>query len=306
MTMPGDDPVGAAHLRDVGVIGLGAMGSPVARALLTAGYRVLGHDVDAVRVARLTGLGGEAAASPAEVIAGAPVVLSMLPSAAALAKVCDDIAAGSSGRVPPDAVLAELSTLGRATKVDARDRLAPLGISVLDCGLSGTASQAEQGDLVVYASGDRAAFERCGGAFDAMGRSIHYLGEFGAGAATKLVANHLVALHIAAAAEALLMAQRAGLDLDVTLAALTDGAGTSRMLEVRGPTMVSGAYLPASMRMELFLKDLGLIEALGAEVGSPLPLLAAVAAAYRAAVAAGMGALDTAAMFTWLEDRSHD
>ena len=290
----------------VGVIGLGAMGSAAARALLAAGRRVLGYDVDPVRVVGLAELGGEAAPSPAEVIAGAPVVLSMLPSADVLADVCDGIAAGSAGRVPPDAVLAELSTFGRATKADARDRLAPLGITVLDCALSGTASQAEQGDLVVYASGDRAAFERCTGAFDAIARSIHYLGAFGAGAATKLVANHLVALHIAAAAEALLMAQRAGLDLDVTLTALTDGAGTSRMLEVRGPAMISGAYVPASMRMELFLKDLGLIEALGAEVGSPLPLIAVVAAAYRDAVAAGMGALDTAAMFTWLQDRPRD
>jgi 3-hydroxyisobutyrate dehydrogenase-like beta-hydroxyacid dehydrogenase len=279
------------------------MGSPVAKALLAAGRRVLGFDPDALRMARLTELGGDVARTPAAVVAGAPVVLSMLPSADALANVCEDIAAGAARRVPPDAVLAELSTLSRYTKADARDRLAPLGITVLDCALSGTASQAEQGDLVVYASGDRAAFERCAAAFGAIGRSTHYLGAFGAGAATKLVANLLVALHIAAAAEALLMAQRAGLDLDVTLAALTDGAGTSRMLEVRGPAMVSGSYAPASMRMELFLKDLDLIEALGAEVDAPLPLLAAVAAAYRAAVAAGMGALDTAAMFTWLKDR---
>lgn len=286
----------------VGVIGLGAMGSAVAGALLAAGRRVLGYDVDPVRSQQFATLGGELAPSPAEIVAVAPVLLSMLPSAGALADVCDDIAAAGTAR--PDAVLAELSTLSRATKIDARDRLAPLGITVLDCALSGTASQAEQGDLVVYASGDRAAFERCSRAFGAIGRSVHYLGGFGAGAATKLVANHLVAVHIAAAAEALLMAQRAGLDLGVTLAALTDGAGTSRMLEVRGPAMVSGAYLPASMRMELFLKDLGLIEAFGAEVDSPLPILAVVVAANRAAVAAGMGALDTAAMFKWFEDQS--
>ena len=290
----------------VGVIGLGGMGSAAAGALLAGGRRVLGYDIDPVRMGRFTELGGDAASSPAEVVAGAPVLFSILPSADALADICEDIAAGSAGRVPPDAVLAELSTFGRATKVDARDRLAPLGITVLDCALSGTASQAERGDLVVYASGDQAAFERCTGAFGAIGRSVHYLGAFGAGAATKLVANHLVAVHIAAAAEALLMAQRAGLDLDVTLAALTDGAGTSRMLEVRGPAMVSSAYVPASMRMELFLKDLGLIEALGAEVGSPLPLLAVVAAAYRDAVAAGMGSLDTAALFTWLDDQPRD
>lgn len=289
MTMPGDDPVSAPGPQAVGIIGLGAMGSPVAEALLAAGRHVLGFDVDPVRVARLTDLGGDVAPSPAAVIAGAPIVLSMLPSAGALANVCDDIVAGSAGREPLDAVLAELSTLSPSTKADARDRLAPVGITVLDCALSGTASQAQQGDLVVYASGDRAAFERCKGAFGAIGRSIHHLGEFGAGAATKLVANHLVALHIAAAAEALLMAQRAGLDLDVTLAALTDGAGTSRMLEVRGPAMVSGRYVPASMRMELFLKDLDLIQAFGAEVASPLPLLAAVAADYRDAVTAGMG-----------------
>jgi L-threonate 2-dehydrogenase len=285
----------------VGVIGLGGMGSAAAAALLGAGYRVVGFDLDPVRQARFAADGGEPGGSPAAVVAEASVVLSLLPSAAALSSVCDNILAAPSRPASAGAVLAELSTFGRATKEDARDRLAHHGIAVLDCALSGTASQAARGDVVVYASGDRTAFARCVGVFDAVGRSVHYLGPFGAGVATKLVANHLVAVHIAAAAEARLMARRAGLDPDTTLAALIDGAATSRMLEVRGPLMTSGSYMPAAMRMELFLKDLGLIEAFADEVGAPLPLLGVVAAGFRDAVAGGMGSLDTAALFAWLE-----
>ena len=133
-----------------------------------------------------------------------------------------------------------------------------------------------------------------------MSRSIHVLGEFGAATRTKLIANHLVATHIAAAAEALLMARLAGLDMDATLAALTDGAGSSRMLEVRGPMMVGRSYEPASMRLELFLKDLGLIESLAASLGAPTPLFTEVAVAFRAAAAGGESARDTAVVHEWL------
>jgi 3-hydroxyisobutyrate dehydrogenase-like beta-hydroxyacid dehydrogenase len=148
--------------------------------------------------------------------------------------------------------------------------------------------------------------KRCRDVVTAVGRAVHDLGPFGNATLTKLVANHLVAVHIAAAAEALLLAQRSGLEPAAILGALTDGAGTSRMLEVRGPMMAATTYQPPSMRLELFLKDVALIESLGQGMGSPTPLFDVAARFFRGAVEDGRAREDTSAVFSWLAERPAD
>jgi len=288
----------------VGLVGLGAMGQPVGERLLGAGYVVTGHDIDPDRRAAFAQVGGSAVGSVGEVVRSASTIVTLLPSAAALAGVADEVAAAgtpSASSSLPD--LVDLSTLGLAAKESARDVLASRGVSMLDGALSGTAVQASSGDLVLYSSGDEAVHRRCEPILRAIGRSVHYLGNFGRATQTKLVANHLVAIHVAAAAEALLLARRSGLDLDTTIKVVGDGAGTSRMFELRGPMMAAGVYEPPSMRMELFLKDLDLIGAFSREVATPTPLFDAAAAIYRAAVAEGYGSKDTAAVSAWLAGR---
>ncbi len=288
----------------VGLVGLGAMGRPVGERLLRAGFVVIGHDVDPGRRADFAQSGGSAVGSVGEVARSASTIITLLPSAAALASVADDLAAAGTpgaGTSLPD--LVELSTLGLAAKESARSVLAARGASMLDGAVSGTAVQASSGDLVLYSSGDAAVHWRCEPILRAIGRSVHYLGEFGRATQTKLVANHLVAVHVAAAAEALLLARRSGLDLDTTIEVVGDGAGTSRMFELRGPMMAAEVYEPPSMRMELFLKDLDLIESLCREVATPTPLFDAATALYRAAVAEGYGSKDTAAVSAWLAAR---
>ena len=285
----------------IGLIGLGSMGVPVAARLIAAGHAVSGYDLEEGRLAAFEDVGGTPSGSTASIARSARVILTLLPSEVALSEVCEELVAAVRAAdidEPPDVV--ELSTLGLAAKSAARDRLAAADITMLDCALSGTALQAALGDVVVYASGDSQALERCRPVLQGIGRAVHEVGEFGSAARTKLVSNLLIAVHIAAAAEALLLARRCGLDPGETLAAVADGAGTSRMLEVRGPLMVAAEFEPPSMRLELFMKDIDLIEAMSHAVGAPTPLFDAAADIYRASVARGRGGQDTAAVFAVL------
>lgn len=286
---------------DVGVIGLGAMGAPIAANLAAAGLRVTGYDVDPTRTDRLSACGGEARSSVEALAAEAPVILTLLPSAAALDEVTAAIGRGAFGRSTPP-VVAEMSTLSLAAKHRAREALERVGITVLDCPLSGTAVQATAGDLVIYASGDETGTERCQAVFERMARSVHRLGTFGTGTRTKLVANLLVAVHIVSAAEALVLARAAGLDLDRTLAALTDGAGTSRMLEVRGPMMVGAHFDNPSMTLRLFAKDESLIREFAAALGVPVPLFEDASRLLRRASDGGHKDQDTSAVYASLVD----
>jgi L-threonate 2-dehydrogenase len=284
----------------VGVVGLGNMGLPMAGHLLAAGFGVRGYDVRSEAVDALARTGGVPAASPAETAAGADTVITSLPSVAALAEVVG----GEHGLVsagPDGLILIETSTLPVAAKTEAAQALGRTGAVVLDCPLSGTASQMRARDIAVYASGDPAAIERSHDVLAAFSRVQYQVGAFGNGMRMKLIANHLVAVHHTAAAEALLLAQRAGLDPALTLRALSDGAGNSRMLEIRGPLMIDGDFSRANIALEVFQKDIDLISDLARTVRSPLPLFSAAAQLHLAAMAQGRLDEDPACVFAVLE-----
>src|SRR5579883_1189971 len=175
----------------VGVVGVGIMGSAIARNLVAAGLPVIGYDIAPQPRDALKAMGAEAAPSAAAVAAGADIILTSLPSVAALDATAAAIAAGPRR----DIVLAELSTLPIEAKERSRDALAASGVAMLDCPLSGTGAQAVNRDLVVYASGERAAYERCTAVFKGFARLSHYLGDFGNGSRMKFIANLLVAIH---------------------------------------------------------------------------------------------------------------
>jgi putative dehydrogenase len=198
-------------------------------------------------------------------------------------------------------VIVETSTLSPQTKLDGYERARAWGATLLDCPMSGTGQQARDGDLIAYLSGEETAKERALPALRAFTRAQYDLGVFGQGTRMKLVANLLVAVHNAAAAEALLLAQRSGLDLDQVLAAVGDGAGGSRMLQVRGPLMAAGRYADATATVATMRKDNELIAAFAAEVASPTPLFSATAVLYQAAVAQDRLTEDTACVFGVLQ-----
>jgi len=276
-------------------VGLGVMGGAIARNLLASGSTVVGHDIDVGRLKAFAAAGGRPVGSARDVVEQSDVVLLVLPSGAAL----DAATVGPGGLVEgarSGVTIIEMSTLALEDKLRLRDRLEPLGAAVLDCPISGTGVQAEKGDIVIYASGDEAAIEACRGILAATSRDVIRVGPYGAGSRMKYLANLLVAIHVAAAAEALALARRAGVDPEFAVGVLSSGAGTSRMLELRGPMMATRRYAPAAMALRLFEKDLDVIGAFGDSVSASLPLFATAAGLFRAAIARGFGDLDTSSV----------
>jgi 3-hydroxyisobutyrate dehydrogenase-like beta-hydroxyacid dehydrogenase len=218
----------------------------------------------------------------------APVVITSLPSSEALFETI----AGVSG------ILIETSTLPLEDKLEAKRRFKGV---MLDCPLSGTGAQAKTRDLVVLGSGDRKAFNKVAPVLRGFARAHHYLGEFGNGTKMKLVANLLVAIHNVSAAEAFVLGRKAGLDARTIYKVIADGAGSSRMFQVRGPQMVAGKYEPATMKNEVWQKDMKIIGEFAARLGVKTPTFSASAPVYEAAMAQGFGKADTAAVCAVLE-----
>jgi putative dehydrogenase len=284
--------------KPVGVVGLGIMGSAMAANLVKAAFAVLGYDLLASRRAELKAAGGEAAKSASELGGRAPIVITSLPSAQALHDVASELAAaGHRGQI-----VIETSTLPIAEKERARALLARRGITLLDCPLSGTGAQAKLRDLVVYASGTRSAYRRCVPVLGAFARAHYFLGPFGAGSKMKFVANLLVAIHNVSTAEALVLGRKAGLDSKTMVKVLADGAGSSRMLQVRGPMMVKGNYSPAAMKVGIWQKDMTIIAEFARELGCPTSLFDATKPIYDAAMALGFADSDTASVCAVLEE----
>lgn len=281
--------------KSVGLIGVGNMGSAMASSLLAAGFDVVAHDIDSSRMTALEQAGGRTVGSPREVAEQANQIVLSLPTAAALR----DVVSGDDGVVEAaqgGLVVAETSTLALADKLMARDALSAAGMTLLDCPISGTAGQARSGDIVFYASGPEPSVQAFEPLLLAMGRAAPWLGEFGAGIKAKLVSNLLVAVHTMAAAEALNLASHAGLEPEEMLSVLTAGAGTSRMLEVRGPMMVAGSYPPDSATIEVLAKDVDLILDFAGGSGVATPLLSMVSSFFTAAGAMGMADNDPAVL----------
>lgn len=283
--------------KTIGMLGLGIMGTAMSKNLLDAGFTVVGYDVLDDKVAEFTAMGGRGAASTAEVAQASEVIISVLPTVDAVIGSAGEV--GQAGR--EGQIFIECSTMPLATKLAARDVLAPAGIVALDCPLSGTGAQAVTKDLAVYASGDQAAYEQCVDVFLGFARSHYLVGEYGAGTKMKFVANLLVAIHNVSTAEAFVLGMKAGLDPQMILEVVGDGAGSSRMFEVRGPLMVADEYLPATMKVDVWQKDMKIIGAFARELDCPTPLFGAAAQVYTNAMAHGRAKDDTASVCAVLE-----
>jgi putative dehydrogenase len=194
----------------------------------------------------------------------------------------------------------ETSTLPLTNKLQARDQLAAVGVTLLDCPLSGTGAQAKKKDLAIYASGDKKAIGRIRGLCQHFSRVVYDVGVFGNGTQMKLVANLLVALHNVSTAEALLFGQRLGLDQMQMVNVLSDGAGGSRMLSVRGPVMATRTWQDAAMKVGVWQKDMQIIGDALKDAKVPAPLFAASVPIYLAAMAQGHALHDTAAVYAVL------
>jgi 3-hydroxyisobutyrate dehydrogenase-like beta-hydroxyacid dehydrogenase len=281
----------------IGIIGLGIMGGAFARNLAAGGWGVIGYDTEAARNAEAKAAGVEIAHSAEAVADAASDIILSLPTPRAVLDTAEVIARTA----PKGRTVVEASTLSLADKAAVKEILEKAGHTALDCPMSGTGAQAAVKDLVVYASGDSAAITRLEPVFLGFARKLFDLGPYGNGSKMKFVANHLVAIHNVAAAEAMVLAMKAGLDPRQTVEVVASGAGTSRVFELRAPMMAENNYLPATMRCTTWKKDLTVIGEFASAVGCPTPLFGLATTLHAAALAMGHGPEDSAAVCAALE-----
>lgn len=283
----------------VGVVGLGVMGSAMAKNLLASGFSVHGYDIDEARRVEAKASGVLVTGSVTDLTEETDLIILSLPSVDALDQVSSELAAHPRSGL----LCVETSTLPLSAKEAAFDLLSSAGIELMDVPMSGTGLQAADATLVVFASGSEDGFERCRDVFAAIGRSTHYLGEFGNGSKMKYIANLLVSVHTLAAAEAHALGIAAGMDPASVQEVMEDGVGSSKMFEIRGPMMVADDY-PAAARLDLILKDARLIKDFAESAGAPTPLLDQTVEVYTEASEAGFGSLDAGALCRYLEEEA--
>ncbi len=288
----------AEHTK-VGIVGTGVMGSAMAKNLRAAGHDVFGYDPAPTAQQRFREMGGFVAPSPRAVAMQCQIILFSLPSAEALA----DAVGGENGvaRAGTGTIVVECSTLPLEIKRAAFDVLALSGQIMLDCPVSGTGAQAARKDLVIFGSGDREAFQQSLPVLAGMSRLQRYLGPFGNGSVMKYIANLLVSIHNVAAAEAMVLGMKAGLDPATLYETLADSAGTSRMFEVRGPLMRDRQYDQATATIRTHLKDVEIITAFANGLRCPTPLFAVAAQPYYTRAAQGFEMQDTASVCAVME-----
>jgi 3-hydroxyisobutyrate dehydrogenase len=281
--------------KQIGFIGLGAMGAGMAANLLKAGYTVTGFDIRADAVDALKGLGGYGAASPAEAAKGADILFVMV----ATAGQTESVLFGENGALetlPDGAIVVLTATVPPDFARTLAGRLTDRGYRMLDAPVSGGTVGAESGNLTIMASGSDDVFADMDAALQAVAGKVYKLGsEAGIGSTVKMANQLLAGVHIAAAAEAMALGTRAGADPRTLYDVISNSAGNSWMFTNRVPHMLDGDYTPLSA-VEIFIKDLGIVLDTGRELRFPLPIAGASHQMFLAAAAAGHGREDDSAV----------
>lgn len=282
----------------VGVIGLGPMGGNIAGNLLKNGFDVVGYDIKPEAMTALTDLGLQSAQSVAEVSEKADVLASSLPNTNALQKVLDGVLEHSK----PGQILIECSTLTVEQKLAAHGRLDAGGKILLDSPISGTPPMLAKMMASIYVSGDEQAYRKCVPVLEGFTATNFYVGEVGNGSRMKFLANYLVHVHVAAAAECMVMGQKAGLAPELVHKVLRESAGASKMFDIRGSMMAKSDYREGGGTMfDVYEKDASIITEFAASVKSPIDLYVSSRQKFNCAIALGLGHLDTSAICKAIE-----
>ena len=279
----------------VGVIGLGAMGGGMAASLRRAGCDVHVFDVRAEVAQSFAAGGGTACESPAAVASACDVVVSVVVNAAQTESVLFG-PDGCAAAMQPGSVFVMCSTVDPAWSAALETRLAEQGVLYLDAPISGGAARAASGEITMMTAGSAAAYARCGPLLDAMAARVYRLGErAGAGSKVKVINQLLAGVHIAAAAEAMALGLREGVDPAALYEVITHSAGNSWMFENRMPHVLAGDYTPLSA-VDIFVKDLGLVLDMARGSKFPLPLSSTAHQMFMQASTAGHGREDDSAV----------
>jgi 2-hydroxy-3-oxopropionate reductase len=285
----------------VGFIGLGIMGKPMVRNLVKAGFEVVAHSRTRASVDELVAGSGSvtAADSPADVARQVKTVITMLPDSPDVR----DVVFGENGLLDAFGdghLLVDMSTIAPSTAIEVAEAAKAKGAAALDAPVSGGDKGAIAGTLSIMVGGEEADVARAMPLFEAMGKTIVHVGAAGAGQIVKACNQVVVALNYAAVSEALVLGSKMGVDPTKIVQVLSGGLANSRVLEMRGPTMIEHNFQPG-FRINLHRKDLAIALGTGREVGAPLPVTALVSQFFDAVSVAGGGDLDHSALLTLFE-----
>ena len=279
----------------VGLVGLGAMGSGMAQSLRRAGFELRVFDVRAGAAEAFARDGGTACASAAELAAGCDVLVSVVVNAAQT----EDLLFGSGGAaaaLKPGSVFVMCSTVDPNWSIALEQRLQSLGLLYLDAPISGGAAKAASGQMTMMTSGTPEAYAKAGAALDAMAAKVYRLDDrAGAGSKVKIINQLLAGVHIAAAAEAMALGLREGVDPAALYEVITHSAGNSWMFENRMAHVLAGDYTPLSA-VDIFVKDLGLVLDMARASKFPLPLSSTAHQMFMQASTAGFAKEDDSAV----------
>ncbi len=293
---PQDTPAQAqGHTPQVGLIGLGAMGLGMAGSLRRAGHQVRVCDVRQQAAQDFAKDGGTACATPAELAAGCDIVISVVVNADQTEAVLFG-EHGAAAAMKPGSLFVMCSTVDPNWSVAMEQKLAAMGLLYLDAPISGGAAKAASGQMTMMTAGSEAAYAKAGGVLQAMAAKVYQLGNCaGNGSKVKIINQLLAGVHIAAAAEAMALGLREGVNADDLYEVITHSAGNSWMFENRMAHVLSGDYTPLSA-VDIFVKDLGLVLDTARATKFPLPLSATAHQMFMQASTAGFGREDDAAV----------
>ena len=289
-------------MKNLAFVGLGAMGAPMAKTLIPAGFDLSVFDVRPENVESLAEAGATPAGSPREVAAGADVLFLMVVNAEQAEAVLfgED---GAAGALAEGAAVVLMSTVGPEAVRGIERRLSERGVRMLDAPVSGGVARAERGELLIMAGGSEDLFEELRPALEAMGSTVVHCGpSAGDGQSVKLVNQLLCGVHIAAAGEALAYAEALGLDQRRVHQTIRHGAAGSFMLEDRGERMLDRAFLPAKSALDIFVKDMGLVRDAAREKDFETPLSDAAYRLYEKGSSLGLGGEDDSGILRVFEE----
>jgi len=285
----------------IAVVGVGLMGSSLARHLVSAGYPVIVHDLDPAKVEALVKLGAGRARAADQIAAEVDVIMLSLPNS----HVVNDVLTNSLKLFETGhkgLIVVDTSTPDPDLSAQMAARLRERGIEMLDGTISGTSEMFAEKNAIFMVGGAAPAFKECEPIFLAASKEAFHMGANGAGANTKLVVNLVLSLNRMALAEGLTLAAKAGLDQAQALRVLKKSAAASRAMDQKGDRMVRRNFLKPASTLSTSYKDSRLILALGAKLDCPLPLMSLYVQALASEVAKGKTSLDPATIIDFYRD----
>ena len=286
-------------MKRIGVVGVGLLGSAVVARLLKGGFEVVGYDTRPEQLRALASAGLVSAGSAAEVVKGVDAVFTILTTPDVVERVWLD-AGGILDVSAPATALLQMSTVSPGLAKRIGEAATARGLRFLDAPVSGTSTAVAAGNGTIFAGGDRLLFEACRPMLETIAAKLVHVGEVGTASVAKLAANLIGGINAIALAEALVLGAKAGLAPATLLEALRQSPVRSGTIDMRGPLMVNHRFEP-HIRLDLFLKDFGLMLKEGERLGVPLPLTSVAHQLCTATSAAGHGDEDLAAVITTLE-----